>query len=106
MEGDSSGWEPVLSGAVRRPDLPLLSTQHKGWLSVSLTAPLVMSVMPGDTGSHVTSAESDSEQLRLYLFIYSAVLKDILFHPFAGFSQLAVTGALRADEPPGSFSAP
>lgn len=85
MEGDSSGWV-LCPAAVRTPDLPLLSTWQRGWLTVSLTAPPVMSVMPGDTGSHVFWA--DLEQLKHFFFLFSCWKKGNEGHPISSCFQL------------------
>lgn len=74
------------------PDLPLLSTWQRGRLSVSLTAQPVMSVTPGDTGSHVFWA--CSEQLKHYFFFILSSWIQLFFpsHTVPRTSeQLAVT---------------
>lgn len=82
MEGDSSGWA---ARRVRRLSGRLTSScswHDRGWLSVSLTAPPVMSVTPGDTGSHVFWAGSQQfEALFIFYLEEEKEVKDILFHP-------------------------
>lgn len=111
MEGDSSGWA---ARRVRRLSGRLTSScswHDRGWLSVSLTAPPVMSVTPGDTGSHVFWAGSQQfEALFIFYLEEEKEVKDILFHPgFYFFPSPYSAADLRAahchpDEASGRFS--